>query len=88
MGAPTRSEIFGTANGGALSGRGDEPEVDWPVKSDQVVYRTNDGRSPVISKVRKAENAREQWQQCWRLGQVDNLYDLGFTRNVADVLFS
>ena len=56
----------------------EEPEVDWPVGSDQVVVRTTDGRPPT---------GREHlYEQIWSLNQVENIYDLGFSDNLLYVL--
>ncbi|GAB7338154.1 hypothetical protein MBLNU457_4505t1 [Dothideomycetes sp. NU457] len=54
-----------------------EPDVDWPVSSDQMIVRTNDGRPPL---------GREYlYERIWDLTQVENIYDLGFVDNLRDV---
>lgn len=63
----------------ALSRGGqDEPDVDWPVDSDQLVVKTNDGRPP---------NGQEAlWTRVWDLTDLENLYDLGGWENFLEVL--
>lgn len=53
-------------------------EVDWPVRSDQVVVRTDDGKPP--------RGQEGLWMRVWQLGEVDNIYDLGGWDNYMDVL--
>lgn len=58
----------------------EEPAIDWPVESDQIVVKTTDGRPP---------NGRENmYERIWSLEQVDNIYDLGFWDNLLYVLRS
>ncbi|KAE8445128.1 hypothetical protein EG329_013730 [Mollisiaceae sp. DMI_Dod_QoI] len=53
----------------------------WPVESEQVVLRTEDGMPP-----RDAGPIGEgEWERVWRLADVENLYDLGFWDNLTDV---
>jgi len=56
----------------------DEPEVRWPIKSDQVIVRTNDAKPP--------SGQEALWTRIWSLDQVDNLYDLGGWDNLMEVL--
>ncbi|TAQ85460.1 hypothetical protein B7494_g6204 [Chlorociboria aeruginascens] len=53
----------------------------WPIESQQVVLRTEDGLPP------KGEAAIGigEWQRVWKLADVENLYDLGFWDNLTDV---
>lgn len=59
-----------------------EPEwTTWPAESQQIVLQTNDGlppRDPGAIGV-------GEWQQVWKLADVENLYDLGFRDNLADI---
>ncbi|TPX18822.1 uncharacterized protein E0L32_011501 [Thyridium curvatum] len=55
----------------------------WPVEADQVLVRTENGRPPHPSL--KLEGSGE-WEQVWRLKDVENLYDLGFWDNLIDVM--
>ena len=56
----------------------------WPVESQQIVLRTEDGIPP-----RGAESIGVgQWQRVWKLRDVENLYDLGFWDNLNDVFWS
>ncbi|KAF2239513.1 zf-DHHC-domain-containing protein [Viridothelium virens] len=59
----------------------DEVHVDWPVGSDQLLVRTIRGQPPGAS-----EAQSNIWKRCWRLNDVDNIYDLGFWDNLLDVL--
>jgi len=56
----------------------DEPRVDWPVNSDQMVVRTNDGAPPV--------GRQYLYDRIWSLSEVDNIYDLGFRDNLSYVI--
>ncbi|KAG9240120.1 DHHC palmitoyltransferase-domain-containing protein [Calycina marina] len=59
-----------------------EPEwTSWPVESEQVVLRTDDGLPP-------AENfGMGEWVRVWKLTNIENLYDLGFKDNLKDVFW-
>ncbi|KAI9666949.1 MAG: palmitoyltransferase swf1 [Alyxoria varia] len=64
---------------------------DWPVEVDQIVLRTNDGKPPYFPHQTKlavpGSEDHNAWERCYHLGQVDNMYDLGFLDNLGDVLF-
>lgn len=68
---------LGTALG-LLANAEDDPDVEWPVDSDQIVVRTNDGKPP------KGQEAL--WRRIWSLDEVENIYDLGGWDNFMDVL--
>jgi hypothetical protein len=55
----------------------------WPVESEQIMLRTEDGMPP------RGPDAigTGEWQRVWRLKDVENLYDLGFWDNLMDVLW-
>ncbi|CAL3969471.1 unnamed protein product [Diplocarpon coronariae] len=55
----------------------------WPVDSQQVVLRTVDGHPPRGPGM----IGTGEWERVWRLADVENLYDLGFWDNLADVFF-
>jgi palmitoyltransferase ZDHHC4 len=55
----------------------------WPVESEQVVVRTEDGLPPTGPCV----IGTGQWERVWRLADVENLYDLGFWNNLKDVFW-
>lgn len=65
-------------------------KVTWPVESDQVLVRTEDGQPPganrrVGSDAAGAEGVRHDgvvWKKVKSLQEVDNLYDLGFWDNI------
>jgi hypothetical protein len=59
----------------------------WPKGSLQITIRTNDAQPP------NAENTRilpgeGEWHRVWSLKDIDNLYDIGFYRNMEDIFFS
>jgi palmitoyltransferase ZDHHC4 len=56
----------------------------WPVGSQQIVLRTNDGLSPRGPKLLGVG----EWHRVWKLAVVENLYDLGFWDNLADIFLS
>lgn len=66
----------GAANGSIQEE--DELEVDWPVRSDQMIVRTTDGKPP--------RGQEALWQRIWDLEDVDNIYDLGFWENLRGIL--
>lgn len=53
----------------------------WPVESQQVLLRTEDGQAPRGS----GAIGTGDWERVWKLADVENLYDLGFWDNLADV---
>ncbi|KAI9048809.1 hypothetical protein LZ554_007640 [Drepanopeziza brunnea f. sp. 'monogermtubi'] len=55
----------------------------WPVESQQLVSRTADGQPPRGP----GGIGAGEWERVWRLADVENLYDLGFWDNLADVFF-
>ena len=73
-----------------------EPVINWPITSNQCLMKCEDGQPPKRDKDCDAGNMEigenssgEQqlrWQRLYGLNQVDNLYDLGFWDNLADVL--
>ena len=74
---------FEYANGGfnpALNSEesGHEPYVPWPISTDQVVVRTEDGRPP--------SGQEAMWTRVWSLSDVHNLYDLGGWDNFMLIL--
>ena len=63
---------------GLLAGAEDDPDIDWPVDSDQIVVRTNNGRPP--------KGQEDLWRRIWSLDEVENVYDLGGWDNFVDVV--
>jgi palmitoyltransferase len=56
----------------------------WPVESEQIVLRTEDGMPP-----RGAEAIGiGEWERVWKLADIENMYDLGFRDNLMDVFWS
>ena len=83
-----RSRRRGEASNGHASGNGnpvlsvgeseEDEDVDWPVRSDQMVVRTNDGKPPA--------GQEALWTRVWSLDEVENVYDLGGWENFLEVL--
>ncbi|KAK4901683.1 palmitoyltransferase swf1 [Elasticomyces elasticus] len=55
----------------------DEVFVEWPISSDPVVVRTNDGKPPA--------GQEGLWTRIWSLDEVENVYDLGGWENFVEV---
>lgn len=82
----------GITNGGS-SGLEVKPVVDWPISNDQWLVRCEDGQPPgdevdiYASPTSTSLTARKsRWKRLQSLREVDNLYDLGFWRNLADIM--
>lgn len=56
----------------------------WPVESEQIVLRTQDGLPP---RGPGASIGEGEWERVWKLADVENLYDLGFRDNLIDVFW-
>jgi palmitoyltransferase len=56
----------------------EDRNVWWPINSDQVLVRTDDGKPPAGQDM--------LWQRIWSLDEVDNIYDLGGWQNFKEVL--
>lgn len=54
-------------------------ECQWPTRSKITVKRTYDGRPP---------DDDGRWRRVWRLGEVENIYDVGFWEALKDILKS
>ena len=74
-----------------------EPMLDWPVRSKQLVVRTDNGQIPKPSRKNNSErgsssnegsDAQEthDWERVQGLHEIENLYDLGFWDNLWDIL--
>ena len=73
----------GLANGGSNPALNsvefeNESDVPWPISSDQIVVRTQDGRPPF--------GQEALWGRVWSLADVHNLYDLGGWDNFVMIL--
>lgn len=55
----------------------------WPVESEQIVLRTEDGMPPQGPEA----IGIGEWERVWKLADVENLYDLGFKDNLKDVFW-
>lgn len=60
----------------------------WPTRSQYCIVTTRDGQMPTPPWPGYLENVidTESWRRVWRLGQVENIYDLGFLDNLVEVL--
>lgn len=56
----------------------EEPDVPWPVSSDQIIVATTDGEPPT--------GQEALWHRIWSLSEVDNIYDLGGWDNFMEIL--
>ena len=56
----------------------DDPEVPWPVHSDQILVSTRDGHPPT--------GQEALWTKIYSLSDVDNIYDLGGWDNFMEIL--
>ncbi len=70
-----------------------EPVVIWPVSNEQWLMRCDDGQPPDEEVDIFANPTRERmvsqkadWKRVESLTEVDNLYDLGFWANIADII--
>ncbi|KAI9864190.1 MAG: palmitoyltransferase swf1 [Vezdaea acicularis] len=70
-----------------LGHEAEDPELDvpWPVSSDQFLVLTKDGQPPVMMSTSENAPNRPQWEKIRDLGEVNNIYDLGFWDNIMDV---
>lgn len=76
-----------------------EPPADWPIHSDQRIWRSEDGRPPdpdarpsrngaLPSPNGLQQQSRESfWKPVSGLHEIENLYDLGFWDNLKDVVW-
>lgn len=73
-----------------------EPFVDWPIHSDQRIWRSEDGRLPNtrpteggLSSLDGSEtnSGLSYWRPLIGLHEVENLYDLGFWNNLKDAIW-
>ncbi len=56
----------------------------WPVDTEQVVYRTDDGKPPAPHLILPGVG---EWERVWKLKDLENLYDIGFWDNLTDVFW-
>ena len=77
----TISDMHNLRNGHSHTGNPLELYIDWPVQSDQILVRTGSGRPPA-----SGQSQTDLWTRCWRLNDVNNIYDLGFWDNLWDVV--
>jgi hypothetical protein len=62
-------------------------ESEWPQRSRQFLIRTNDGQPPKNIQPQIADLiVQDSWRRTWNLGDVENIYDLGFWGNLMEAL--
>lgn len=62
-------------------------ESEWPQRSRQFLIRTCDGQPPKNVQPQIAELVvQDSWRRTWHLGEVENIYDLGFWDNLREAL--
>lgn len=74
-----------------------EPLVDWPIHSEQRIWRSEDGRPPSMRPSERdgplnpdgleTISGSSHWEPVTGLHEVENLYDLGFWDNVKDAFW-
>ncbi|KAM3440877.1 hypothetical protein NHJ13734_003087 [Beauveria thailandica] len=57
----------------------------WPVEPEMAVIATADGQPPVVRQGMPPLAGEGDWQRVWKLKNVENMYDLGFRDNLADI---
>ncbi|KAF2098232.1 zf-DHHC-domain-containing protein [Rhizodiscina lignyota] len=64
-----------------------EWECYWPTRPRQCVVQTSDGQMPrTLPKEMERIVDASSWRRVWRLASVENVYDLGFWDNLAEML--
>ncbi|KAF2139452.1 uncharacterized protein K452DRAFT_300486 [Aplosporella prunicola CBS 121167] len=59
----------------------------WPNQPHQVLVKTADGEAPREVPAQLEGIVDEaSWQRCWKLDDVENVYDLGFWENLREIL--
>lgn len=59
----------------------------WPVEPVMAVIATADGQPPIAREGMPPLAGEGDWERVWKLKNVENLYDLGFKDNLADIFF-
>lgn len=67
----------------AVVGKGVALATRWPVEAEFALTRTDDGNPPPPND--KTLPGVGEWERVWTMRDVDNLYDLGFWRNLQDI---
>ncbi|KAF1813263.1 palmitoyltransferase swf1 [Eremomyces bilateralis CBS 781.70] len=61
--------------------------VQWPAVSKQILVRTRDGEPPRgLADHVNGIIVPNSWRRCWKLREVENLYDLGFSDTLTEIL--
>ncbi|KAL8742860.1 MAG: hypothetical protein Q9190_004723 [Brigantiaea leucoxantha] len=72
-----------------------EPVVEWPVSSNQELFKSEDGLLPLTpyhgggstsnKSTRIIQSETSNWKPVYNLHEINNLYDLGFWDNFFDI---
>ena len=65
-----------------------EQKSSWPTSTDQVVVQTRDAQPPILPGEHTRRNTMGKtggWQQVHSLAEIDNIYDIGFWRNIVHI---
>jgi palmitoyltransferase ZDHHC4 len=62
-----------------------EPSTPWPTSSRFALLKTEDGNFPEVLPEILQDVDKNSWKRCYRLSQVENIYDLGFWDNLMEV---
>ncbi|KAF1359183.1 zf-DHHC-domain-containing protein [Lizonia empirigonia] len=65
----------------------EEPPTTWPLESRHILVRTRNGQAPksLPSRIQRVAEP-DSFERMWSLDKVENVYDLGFWDNLAEVL--
>ena len=88
-----QSKRQGASTTGRSSGLEVKTIVNWPISSDQWLVRCENGQPPdddvdiyASSTSTRLTSRKSRWKRLQSLNEVDNLYDLGFWKNLADII--
>jgi len=66
---------------------GDAIMYDWPVIPHQEIVRMIDGKRPTPDTFEETAGVWNGWEHCWKLSQLENVFDLGFAENLREIFF-
>jgi hypothetical protein len=76
-----------------LQGTDIEPDVQWPKPSTQIFWRDEDGKIPFSDGADYSDHLGNKnplselaWRRATGLKEVENIYDIGFVKNLKDIL--
>ena len=62
----------------------EELSTRWPNSSNQIIVRTEDGER--LLNTRSTSKMSKDFKRCWHLGDIVNVYDVGFWDNLRDAV--